>query len=150
MPVTVRVPSRAVPVAATAAVLLAAGGAWTAWGGAGYRVDGPPPESITVDGAQLALGQQQPLLGVTAAPGDARLAVAVTTDSFDPCTVTTVRVLEQDDDAVTLAAYAYRPADAADDCTAGPGEVTVDLGTPLGGRRVVEDGTEHVLVTGEG
>ena len=61
-----------------------------------------------------------------------------------------VRVAEQDDDRVLLAAYRYRPdaaVDAADACPE-PGfaaPVTLDLGSPLDGRRVVEDGTDHVL-----
>ena len=130
-----------------AALALVTGGAWMARGGTDYRVDGPAPGSITVDGTELTLAQQQPVVAVTVAPGDAtRLLVTASPDAADPCAVVRVRVVEQDDDDVRLAAHAYR-APVADACAAAPsGESVVSLGAPLGGRSVMDAGTERILL----
>jgi hypothetical protein len=63
---------------------------------------------------------------------------------------TTVRVTRQDGERVRIAAYSYLVAGGAApaEVCARPGftgHVTVDLGSPLGGRRVVEEGTDRVL-----
>ena len=147
--VTVRVPAPVrTTVVGASALALVVGGAWVAWGGTDYRVDGPAPASITVDGIELALAQQQPVAAVTVAPGDGtRLLVTATPDAADPCSVVTVRVVDQDADDVRLAAYAYRAVDAPDSCgVTTSGETVVDLGAPLGGRSVMDAGTDRILL----
>jgi len=146
--VTVRVPAPVrTGVIGASALALVAGGAWVAWGGTDYRVDGPAPATITVDGTELSLAQQQPVAAVAIAPGDGtRLLVTATPDASDACALVTVRVVDQDDDDVRLAAYAYRAA-APDSCGASPSDaIVVDLGTPLGGRSVMDAGTERILL----
>jgi hypothetical protein len=124
-------------------------------GGSGYRVDGPAAGTLTVDGVHLTLDAQVPVVSVSPAPGDAtRVVVEVdpATGEAPPCTAyAAVRVTEQDDQRIRLAAYSYRVDDgsAPDGACARPGfagHVTVDLGSPLDGRRVVEEGTDRVLV----
>jgi hypothetical protein len=144
--VTVRVSRSVVLVAGATAVLVAGAGAWVAWGGTDYRVDGPPPVTLTVDGAPLSLTGQEPVLAVTVAPDHpSRLVVDV--GSPTGCSLATARVMRQGPKVVRVAAYTYADA-VADGTSACSGPLTVDLGTPLGDRRVVEDGTDRVLVTG--
>jgi hypothetical protein len=124
-------------------------------GGSGYRVDGSAPGTLTVDGVHLTLDAQVPVVSVSPAPGDAsRVVVDVgrTAGEAPPCAAyAAVRVTEQDDKRIRLAAYGYRVDDgtAPEGACADPGftgRVTVDLGSPLNGRRVVEEGTNRVLV----
>jgi hypothetical protein len=124
-------------------------------GGPGYRVDGPAPGTLTVGGVHLTLDAQVPVVSVTPVPGDAR-RVAVDAGQAAAETAacgayTAVRITRQDDRRIRIAAYSYRVADGAapDAACAEPGftgHATVDLGSPLDGRRVVEQGTDRVLV----
>jgi hypothetical protein len=135
----------------TVAGLLAGG----AIGGSDYHVDGPAPGTLTVGGVHLTLDGQVPVVSVTPLPGD---ATRVTVDAGRPgaeaatCgAYTAVRVTRQDDDRIRVAAYTYRVDDGAapGGTCADPGftgHATVDLGAPLDGRRVVEEGTDRVLV----
>jgi hypothetical protein len=156
MSVTVRVSPRQQVAGAVLVAVLAAGGAAgvrTGWGGDDYRVDGPAPAELTVGGARLTLTGQQPVVDVVPMPGDStRLLVTGTPAEFDACTHTAVRVVEQDDVTVRLAAYSYGPdggtAPGACPIPVQVGPVTVDLGAPLEARRVLEAGTDHVLVVG--
>jgi hypothetical protein len=123
--------------------------------GNGYHVDGPAPGALTVDGVHLTLEAQVPVVAVSPLPGDASRVVVdagqAATEAPTCGAYTTVRVTRQDDERVRLAAYSYLVADGTDvpaEVCADPGftgHVTVDLGPPLDGRRVVEEGTDRVL-----
>jgi hypothetical protein len=116
-------------------------------GGVDYRADPPAPASVTTGGVHETLAGQEPMLGVAySASGSATLVLDV--GSPLGCTRAEVRVTRQDAHVVRLAAYGYL-ADGADPQTPCAGPVTVDLGTPLLYRRVVEDGTGHVLLPGK-
>lgn len=123
-------------------------------GGSAYRVDGPAAGTLTVDGVHLTLDAQVPVVSVSPVPGDASQVVVEVGPATGqaPCTAyAAVRVTEQDDRRIRLAAYSYRVDDgtAPDGACARPGfagHVTVELGMPLDGRRVVEEGTDRVLV----
>jgi hypothetical protein len=148
--VTVRVSRPVVLAGAACALVAVAAGARVAWGGDAYRVDGPAPATVTVEDVVLDLTGQQPVLAVTVSPADpSRLLVDV--GSPAGCAHARVRVSAQDDRAVRLEAYAYHDpaAGGPDDGTACAAPVAVDLGAPLGHRRVVEQGTYRVLVTGD-
>lgn len=142
-------------VAGLAVAGLLAGLAGGVIGGHGHRVDGPAPGTLTVDGVHLTLDAQVPVVAVTPAADDAS---RVTVDADQAVTAapacgayTSVRVTRQDDRRVRLAAYTYLVVDGATAPAAAcadpgfTGHVTVDLGSPLGGRRVVEEGTDRVL-----
>jgi hypothetical protein len=153
--VNVRVSPPLLVAGTAAAAALAVAGVHVA-AGADYRVDGPVPRQLTVDGVHLTLDQQVPVVSVSSAAGDPSLVVVdvgpTTALDADACAAySTVRVTEQDERRVRVAAYSYRVDDGtapADVCAAPgfAGHVTIDLRSPLGDRRVVEDGTDRVLV----
>jgi hypothetical protein len=116
-------------------------------GGADYRTDPAAPASVTRDGVHESLAGQEPMLGLEwSKPSSSTLVLDV--GSPLSCTRAEVRIVRQDDEAVRLAAYGYL-ADGGDPESPCAGPVTVDLGTPLRYRRVVEEGTGHVLLTGK-
>jgi hypothetical protein len=144
-------------VAGVAAVLvvLAAAGVLVAGRVAdgGYRVDGPAPRTLAVNGVRLTLDAQVPIVAVSTVPGDSSRVVvdvgpAVTEE---PCaSYTSVRVAEQDEHRVLLTAYRYQPDATVDQADACPepgfaGHATLDLGSPLAGRRLLEDNTDRPL-----
>jgi len=145
----VGVPGVAVLAVLAVAGLLAGG----VIGGSDHRVDGAVPGTLTVEGVHLTLDAQVPVVSVTPAPGDPS-GVVVDVGQIDADAAcggyAAVRVTEQDDQRVRLAAYGYRADDgAAPGACTDPGfagHVTVDLGSPLDGRGVVEEGTDRVLV----
>jgi hypothetical protein len=143
VPVALRISPRLALATAVVAVALPVGAA-RAFGGPDYRTDPPAPPVVTRDGVRETHAGQLPLLGVAwSASGSSTLVV----DAGSPvgCTRAEVRVVSQDDDVVRIAAHGYLAAGAPPDSPcAGP--VTVDLGTPLLYRRVVEEGTDHVLL----
>jgi hypothetical protein len=125
-------------------------------GGSGYHVDGPAPGTLTVDGVHLTLDAQVPLVSVSPLPDAASRVVVdageAVTEAPACGAYTTVRVTQQDGERVRS------PPTATSWTTAAPpprrsapspgftGRVTLDLGSPLDGRRVVEEGTDRVLV----
>jgi len=125
-------------------------------GGSGYHVDGPAPGTLTVDGVHLTLDAQVPLVSVSPLPDAASRVVVdageAVTEAPACGAYTTVRVTQQDGERVRIAAYSYLVDDggaAPAEVCAEPGftgRVTLDLGSPLDGRRVVEEGTDRVLV----
>jgi hypothetical protein len=140
VPVTVRPSLRLVVTTAVVAVALPLGAA-RLFGGEDYRTD--PPATAR---AHETLVGQEPMLGVEwSGSGSSTLVLDV--GSPIGCTRAEVRIVRQDAKVVRLAAYGYLQ-DGADPQTPCGGPVTVDLGSPLLYRRVVEEGTDHVLLAG--